>query len=157
MPRISRTLAPLVWMTSFAILVAASVGPEATRAQAADPEASAGAPLDWQRYADERTVEVVTRDEDESDRVTTIWIVVVDGQAYIRTGGTHWGDNLERDRRLVLRVASDELPLRVEFVADPATREAVIAAFRAKYGLMDRLIAVFRSGTPRIMRLVPRE
>ena len=100
-------------MSSFVVFAAVSAWPEAAPDQAGSAETSTEAPLDWQRYADERTVEVVTTNEDGSERVTTIWIVVVDGQAYIRTGGTGWGDNLERDRRLVLRVASAELPLEV--------------------------------------------
>ena len=65
--------------------------------------AAHGAPLDWTKYADTETIEVISTDEDGGSRLTTIWIVVLDGQAYIRTAGTTWGDNVEREGTLKLR------------------------------------------------------
>jgi hypothetical protein len=110
----------------------------------------------WARYAEEGTVKVTTTDEDGSPRETKVWLVVVGGQGYIRTRKTRWGANLERNPEIVLRVGSDLLPLRVEFVTDEATRDEVIDAFRDRYGFTDWIVNPFRGRNPKIMRLLPR-
>ena len=112
--------------------------------------------VDWAPYADERTVTVITRNEDGSNRETTIWLVVVGDHGFIRTGGSRWGKNIARDPDLTLRIDDAELALRAEFVEDEATRERVIRALREKYGFMDWLISPFRGRHPKIMRLAPR-
>lgn len=121
------------------------------------PLVTAAAGPDWNSVAETETVTVVTTNEDESPRETTVWLAVVDGQGFIRTGRTRWGANAERDPNVTLRVAGAEHPLRVEFVADDALRERVTQALRAKYGWSDRLLSPFRGRRPKIMRLVPRE
>jgi hypothetical protein len=98
----------------------------------------------------------VTHDEDGDVRDTKVWLAVVDGQGYIRTGGTIWGDNVERDPQLVLRIEAREYPLRAEFVEDDALRERIVATFREKYGWTDGAMNVIRGSRPRIMRLRPR-
>lgn len=120
----------------------------AAPALAADP--------DWNALADVQTLEVVTKNEDGTPRETTIWLVVLDGQGYIRTGNTRWGDNVVRSPEVTLRNGATELPLRVEFVEDEALRERVAQAFRDKYGFSDSFISIFRFGRPKIMRLLPR-
>jgi hypothetical protein len=112
--------------------------------------------IEWDRYSEEGTVEVITTDEDGSTRETKVWLVVVDGQGYIRTGGTRWGGNIERDPEIALRIGETELPLRVEFVADETQRDAVTSALRAKYGFSDWILDPFRGKNPKIMRLTPR-
>jgi hypothetical protein len=112
---------------------------------------------DWVTVADADTVQVVTDDEDGSRRDTTVWLLVLDGQGYIRTGGTRWGANLQRDPQLELRVGDTSYPLRAEFVEDEPLRERVEAGFREKYGFSDAVIGLFRGGEPLIMRLRPRE
>lgn len=112
-----------------------------------------GESMEWAAHADQGTVKVVTIDEDGSERETKIWLAVVDGQGYIRTGGTRWGKNVQRNPDVVLRIGEQSLPLRAEFVADESVRERVTAAFREKYGWSDRLISPFRGGDPLIMRL----
>ncbi len=112
--------------------------------------------FDWSPYADAKRVRVVTSDEDGDLRKTTIWMVVLEGSAYIRTGGSRWGRNLRRDPQLVLRVEEAEIPARVEFVDDEAERGRIVQAFRDKYGFTDRFIGLFRGGSPLIMRLTPR-
>jgi len=115
------------------------------------------ADVDWSRYADTGTLEVVTRDEDGAARETTIWIAVLDGAAYIRTGSTTWGDNAERNPEVALRFeGGDETPVRVEVVGDEALRQRVEAAFHEKYGWTDTFVGWFRMGDTRIMRLAPR-
>ena len=119
--------------------------------------AEGGDAVEWDRYAEEGTVEVITTDEDGSARVTKVWLAVVDGRGYIRTGKTRWGGNLERNPELRLRIGETELPLRVEFVTDPTERDAVKAALRAKHGFSDWVLNPIRGRNPKIMRLVPRE
>jgi hypothetical protein len=113
--------------------------------------------VDWERHAGRDTVTVVTTNPDGSLRDTTVWIAVLDGEAYLRTGGTRWGDNAEREPAVALRVDEEEIRLRAEPVADPDLRARVEAAFRAKYGFQDRLSSLFRFGETRIFRLLPRD
>ena len=103
------------------------------------------------------TVKVLTHDEDGEVRETKVWLAVVNGEGYLRTGGTRWGGNVERDPDIVLRIGASEYALRAEFVEDDALRQRVTEEFRAKYGFSDRMISVFRGGRPRIMRLLPRD
>ena len=112
--------------------------------------------LDWSIHSEEQTVEVVTTNQDGSSRETKVWLIVVDGQGYIRTGNTRWGGNIERNPDVVLRIGETELPLRIELVTDEAERTAVTAAFRDKYGFSDWILTPFRRGEPKIMRLMPR-
>jgi hypothetical protein len=118
--------------------------------------ASAEAP-DWNAVADVGTVEIVTTDQDGSTRETTIWLAVVDGQGYIRTGNTRWAANIERNPEVVLRIGETEYPLRVEHVEDEALRERVGQAFRDKHGFTDALVSLFRHRHPKIMHLVARQ
>jgi hypothetical protein len=114
------------------------------------------APPDWNAVAGVGTIEIVTSDEDGSSRETKIWLAVVDGQGYARTGDTRWGDNIARNPEVTLRIEGVEYPLRVELIEDEALRERVVQAFRDKYGWSDKLVSIFRSGRPKIMHLLPR-
>ncbi len=114
---------------------------------------AAAAGPDWGRWADLETVEVISTDEEGGSRLTTIWIVVLDGQAYIRTAGTTWGDNVEREGTLKLRGAPGEYVVRAEKITDPALQEEVVAVFREKYGNTDVIAGLFRFGERRIFRL----
>jgi hypothetical protein len=119
--------------------------------------ARAGAP-DWSTVAQVEEIEAITADADGAPRETTVWLAVVDGQAYLRTsGGSTWGDNLERNPDLVVRIEGAEHPVRAVFIEDDALRGRVIETFREKYGVSDALVDVFRGSRPRIMRLDPRD
>jgi hypothetical protein len=113
-----------------------------------------GAPFDWTRFTDTQTIEIVSTDDDGGQRLTTIWIVVLDRQAYIRTAGTTWGDNVERNGALKLRETGGDRPLRAEKVLSEAEVERVVAAFREKYGTTDAVMELFRFGERRVFRLV---
>ena len=108
---------------------------------------------DWSRWSHLRTVEVISTDEGGRARTTTVWIVVVEGQAYLRTGSTIWGGNVERVGRLKLKGEPGEYQFRAERITDPSLQEKVMAAFRAKYGFSDRISGVIRLGKSRIFRL----
>ena len=109
---------------------------------------------DWSQVADAQTVEVISTEEDGSSRLTTVWIVVLDNQPYLRTSGTTWGDNVEREGTLRLRVPAGEYTLRAEKVLSAAEVERVVAAFREKYGTSDVMAGLFRFGDRRVFRLV---
>jgi hypothetical protein len=118
--------------------------------------ASAAGP-DWAAVAGEREVKVITSNPDGSRRETTIWLIVVDGQGYIRTSSsTRWGDNAVRQPDIALRIAGIEYPVRASLVTDPALRKRIEEAYRAKYGWFDGFMNTFRGSEPRIMRLDPR-
>jgi hypothetical protein len=137
--------------------VAALVLGAALLACASMPLRAAQEPPTWDALADESTIQVVTVDPNGAERDTTIWLAVIDGQGYIRTGNTRWFANLQRDPALRLRAAGVEYPLKTELIQDPALCTRIDAAFREKYGLTDRVIAWFRSaGATKRMRLVAR-
>jgi len=120
--------------------------------------ARAAVAVDWNAVAAEETIELVTADADGHPRETTVWLAVIDGQGYVRTSGSRWLENLERDPDLLVRVNGSEHPLRAVRVSDAETREAVVAAFREKYGFTDSLLAWVRGllGSPTVLRLEPR-
>ena len=120
--------------------------------------AADAAEIDWNSVAEVKEVRVLTTNEDGTPRETTIWLAVVDGQGYIRTSGwTKWGDNVERNPDIALRIGDTEYRLRASFVEDEALRERIVATFREKYGRIDGFLGVFRGSKPRIMRLDPRD
>jgi hypothetical protein len=135
------------------LLLAAALAACASR-----PVSQATEPLDWAAAADERVPQIVTVDPDGDTRVTKLWLVVVDGSGYIRTSGTRWFANLERDPDVVLRVRGTEYPLRTKLVLDADLRERINEAFRSKYGFEDRFIGWFSSrDQANILHLVARE
>lgn len=116
--------------------------------------AGAVPPMDWTQFTDTQTVQVLSADEDGGLRLTTVWIVVVDRNAYLRTAGTTWGDNVERNGSLKLRLPNGDKPLRAEKVLSAAEVERVVAAFREKYGTTDAVMELIRFGERRVFRLV---
>lgn len=111
----------------------------------------------WDKVAEIEQIEIVTHDEDGDARETTIWFVVVDGQGFIRTGGSTWGENIRRDPSdVVLRIEGKEYPLRAEFIENDSLRERVVAAFRAKYGWFDGFVNFVRGKRPNIMHMISR-
>jgi hypothetical protein len=106
--------------------------------------------------ADERVPEIVTRDPDGDPRETKVWIVVVDASGFVRTHGTRWLANIERDPNVVLRIGGAAHPLRAEPVSDAALAARIHEAFRQKYGFQDRLAGWFTFGEASLLRLVER-
>jgi hypothetical protein len=111
---------------------------------------------DWNAVAQTSTVQIVTKDADGSPRDTTIWLAVVDSKGYIRTGSTHWWNNIARDPDVMMRIEGKEYALRAMAVEDAALCQRVEEAFRAKYGVSDRVVGFFFRSVPHIMRLDPR-
>jgi len=98
---------------------------------------------DWHALDAELEIRVHTQNEDGGTREKTIWLVVVDGQPYIRPySRTRWGRNMKRTPDIVLEIAGVEYPVRSEAVTETALVDRVQAAFRKKYGFGDRVTGV---------------
>ncbi len=110
---------------------------------------------EWASLTEVETVQVLTTNEDSRVRDTTVWLVVVDGDGYIRTGGTAWGDNVVRDPEIEVSIEGTTYPLRAHFVEDDGLRQRITDSFGEKYGFADSLIGLFRGDRPKIMRLTP--
>jgi hypothetical protein len=113
----------------------------------------AAEPPDWEAVTDVDTVSVVTTNPDGTLRYTTVWLVVVGGRGYLRTGDTSWGTNVRRDPAVKLVIGEEEYPLRAEFVEGDDERALVMQAFAEKYGWTDTVIGWFRGDRPLILRL----
>ncbi len=134
-----------------------ALGLIAALAITAADSAGAAAP-DWRAIASENTVAISTTNENGSTRKTTVWLAVLDGEAYIRTSrSTRWGNNVERDANVVLSVGDADHRVRASFVEDEALRARIVETFREKYGWTDALADVMRGSHPRIMRLDARD
>ena len=119
------------------------------------PAVPAASRPDWSALAGVETIELVTRDENGDVRETKVWLVVVDGAGTIRTGNTHWYANLMRDPALKVRMGGLEYAMRVEKVTDEEARKRINAVYRAKYGVQDRTVQLFRGVDLYMMRLLP--
>lgn len=117
---------------------------------------AAAAGPDWEAVADVEHVWAITTDADGDARETKVWLAVVDGQGFLRTGGSRWGENLQRAPQLRLRIEGVEYPLRADFIEDEDFRARIEAAFREKYGWSDAFVGLMRFGRPKIMHMAPR-
>jgi hypothetical protein len=111
-------------------------------------------PLDWTAVADQGTPAIVTQDPDGDERVTKLWVVVVDGEGLIRTGDSRWFRNIERDPDVDFWIGGHSYPLRAELVTDESIKKRAGDAFREKYGWTD---IPFANPDDNVMRLLPRE
>jgi hypothetical protein len=142
--RATAALAPLLLCA--ALLACASTPPPET-----------GAPIDWAAVADVRVPQIVTIDPDGDVRETSLWLVVVDGAGFVRTGETRWFENLDRDPKVVLRIGGAAYPLQAKLEVNPDVRRRVNDALREKYGFQDRFVGWFSDReAANIVRLGPR-
>ena len=121
-------------------------------ASADEQRASVG----WSEAATPDVVHILTQNEDGSTRETKIWIVLLNGQAYIRTANTRWYRNIERNPDVTLRAEGVEYPATAQLITDESPLDQIEAAFREKYGFKNRLSGLARLGRSNIMRLVAR-
>ena len=120
------------------------------------PIPASAADLDWAAVADLETVRVLTTDEGGDARATKIWLLVLDGQGYIRTSRrSTWGDNVEHNPDIGLRIEGTDFPVRATFIVDEAERARIVAGFDEKYG-SSSIFNFIRGDDPPIMRLEPR-
>jgi hypothetical protein len=126
-------------------------------ALAAAPAApAAAAELDWQAVTAPDVVRIVTLDPDGEVRETKVWISLHDGRGWVRTGNSRWLENIRRDPNVKLRAGEQEVELRATEVGDPATRAAVAAAMRAKYGWSDWILQPLRWHGSHVLELSTR-
>lgn len=118
--------------------------------------AAAAGPFDWTPASSESVVEVLTSDVDGDLRETPVWIVVIDDAGYVRTNDSKWLANIRRGSAVRLRVRDVESAVLAREVADVALKASVEAAFKAKYGSMQRIMSVFRMREPVVLRLAPK-
>lgn len=91
---------------------------------------------------------------------TTIWVVVADGDVYVRSEygeKARWFRELMATPDTVLHVEGEAIPVHAERADDPESVERASAAYRAKYG--DSSIVQFMTRdeiAPTTVRLEPR-
>lgn len=113
----------------------------------------AGAASDWSTFAEAEVVRIVTQDEDGDERDTSVWIVLVDGALYVRTNDSRWLANIRRGSPIALRLDETTRPVSAEEVSDPGVTARVEAAFKEKYGFVQRVMSLFRRREPTVLRL----
>jgi hypothetical protein len=96
--------------------------------------------IDWGATDAYWSLHVVTIDPDGSERVTRIWLAVLDAMGGIRTGNSRWWQNLERDRHCLIRLDGVDYPVDVEFAGDFDDKVRIDEAFTVKYGWMEGLM-----------------
>jgi hypothetical protein len=119
--------------------------------------AGASHAADWSPFAEAGVVRIVTQDEDGEERDTPVWFVVVEGDGFVRTNDSRWLANIRRGSPVALRLDAAERAVSAEEVADAAVTAAVEEAFKAKYGLVQRIMSAFRMREPSVLRLRAKE
>ena len=107
----------------------------------------------WAPFAGADVVRIVTQDEDGEERDTPVWIVVVDGAAYVRTNDSRWLANIRRGSAVSLRLDATTRAVSAEEVTDPAVTARVEASYKEKYGFVQRVMSLFRVREPTVLRL----
>ena len=128
------------WLITLLVLL-----PSSARAQTFDPNFAAAVGV----------VELITLDMDGDARETSVWIVMIDGEVYLRTNETRWLENLRRIPLATLRVGDELHHVVAKIMLDPALVEQVDQASREKYGWQEKTIHIFRTSEPTIIRLRP--
>jgi hypothetical protein len=86
------------------------------------------------RHTDESTLEFLTVSPEDGEHWSTVWLVVIDDQLYIRLGSRAAARMNENIRAPIvsIRIAKEEFS-EVEAIAVPEMAEAVAAAMAEKY------------------------
>ena len=75
-------------------------------------------------------------DDDSPEHRTIIWVVVVEGEVFVRSvrgPRGRWYREISSNPEGALHVHNDRLPVRAAPATEEATVDAVSAAFRSKY------------------------
>jgi hypothetical protein len=109
--------------------------------------------------AGEQTEVVVLRSADENGvtRETKLWVVDLDGTAWVRVARPErsWFERVRERPEVELVRNGVALPYRAIEITDPEMRARVDAAFREKYGLVDWWYGLLLRRDPRPIRLDP--
>lgn len=110
---------------------------------------------DWTPYQEDWIVEIITLDPDGDRRETKVWMIVLDEAGYVRTNDSRWLENIRRLPDVLMRTRGREQSFRAEVDDDAALYDRVEAAFKEKYGLMQKITSAMRVGQPTVIRLTP--
>lgn len=113
--------------------------------------------FDWTPLREESVIEILTADEDGALRETPVWVVVLDGAAYVRTNDSSWLANIRRGSATRVRVRDEETPMKALEVAEVELGARVETAFLAKYGFTQRVMSALRMRQPTVLRLTPKQ
>ncbi len=104
-------------------------------------------------FRDASTIKIMTTEPDAGEHWSNLWVVVVDGQPYIRLGDRSYGRIQKNSTSpyVKLKVADKEFD-KVKVEETPNMKEKVAAAMADKYW-MDILIR--HESHPMVARLVP--
>jgi predicted DNA-binding protein (MmcQ/YjbR family) len=104
-------------------------------------------------FRDASTIKIMTTEPDAGEHWSNLWVVVVDGQPYIRLGDRSYGRIQKNSTSpyVKLKVADKEFD-KVKVEETPDMKEKVAAAMADKYW-MDILIR--HESHPMVARLVP--
>jgi len=114
---------------------------------------AAWASWDPARYESEDTLQFLTVGPEEGEHWSTVWLVVLDGDVYIRLG-SRAADRMKANKRAPLtsiKIAGEEFP-EIEAVSTPDMAERVATAMGGKYATD---ILVRYMDHPLTMKLVP--
>jgi hypothetical protein len=115
------------------------------------------ADFDWTPARETSVVDILTTDADGALRETKVWIVVLGDAGYVRTNDSRWLANIRRGSRVQLRAGERTSAVRASEIEDAATKQQVEAAFKAKYGALQKLMSALRMREPSVLRLEPLE
>ena len=104
-------------------------------------------------FRDASTIKIMTTEPDVGEHWSNLWVVVIDGQPYVRLGDRSYG-RIQRNTTspyVKLKVADQEFD-KVKVEEKPDMKEKVAAAMADKYW-MDILIR--HESHPMVARLVP--
>ena len=89
---------------------------------------------DARRFSDESTLDFLTVSPDEGEHWSRVWLVVIDGQIYIRLGSRAAARMNANTRAPVIsvRIAKEDFA-EVEAISAPEMADAVAAAMAEKY------------------------
>jgi hypothetical protein len=104
-------------------------------------------------FQDASTIKIMTTEPDAGEHWSNLWVVVVDGQPYVRLGDRSYGRIQKNSTSpyVKLKVADKEFD-KVKVEETPDMKEKVAAAMADKYW-MDILIR--HESHPMVARLVP--
>ena len=104
-------------------------------------------------FRDASTIKIMTTEPDVGEHWSNLWVVVIDGQPYVRLGDRAYG-RIQKNTNspyVKLKVADQEFD-RVKLVEMPDMKQKVAAAMAEKYRLD---ILVRHESHPMVARLVP--
>ncbi len=103
-------------------------------------------PIDWADADESWSIHVVTLDPDGDERVTRIWMALLDRQGVFRTNDSRWWANILRTRELRVRHAGSDHLFEVVIVEDLAERARIDEVFLQKYAGWERMMFPQESG-----------